>query len=98
MSNEEILAIKIENYLKSERNEPLLLNTDELILCMLALRIQVIYKTSDCVSDDVCEWKQGKVNDEWQPSCEPNSAFNVFGVAWFKKCPYCGKKIKVVEE
>ena len=49
------------------------------------------------ISDDVCEWKAGKSNDEWQPNCEPNSTYNVFGVAWFRKCPYCGKKIKVVE-
>lgn len=49
------------------------------------------------VSDDVCEWKAGKSNGEWQPNCEPNSTYNVFGVAWFRKCPYCGKKIKVVE-
>ena len=49
------------------------------------------------VSDDVCEWKSGKSNDDWKPSCEPNSTYNVFGVAWFRKCPYCGKKIKVVE-
>ena len=47
-------------------------------------------------SDYVCEWKSGKSNDEWQPNCEPNSTYNVFGVAWFKRCPYCGKKIKTV--
>ena len=47
--------------------------------------------------DGVCEWKAGKSNGEWQPNCEPNSTYNVFGVAWFRKCPYCGKKIKVVE-
>ena len=49
------------------------------------------------VSDDVCEWKSAQINNEWKPSCEPNSTYNVFGVAWFKRCPYCGKKIKVVE-
>ena len=49
------------------------------------------------VSDDVCEWKSAQINNEWKPSCEPNSTHNVFGVAWFKRCPYCGKKIKVVE-
>ena len=49
------------------------------------------------VSDDVCEWKSTQINNEWKPSCEPNSTYNVFGVAWFKRCPYCGKKIKVVE-
>ena len=50
-----------------------------------------------CVSDDVCEWKSTQINNEWNPSCEPNSTYNVFGVAWFKRCPYCGKKIKVVK-
>ena len=49
------------------------------------------------VSDDVCEWKSTQINNEWKPSCEPNSTYNVFGIAWFKRCPYCGKKIKVVE-
>ena len=49
------------------------------------------------VSDDLCEWKSTQINNEWKPSCEPNSTYNVFGVAWFKRCPYCGKKIKVVE-
>lgn len=49
------------------------------------------------VSDDVCEWKSTQINNEWKPSCEPNSTYNVFGVAWFKRCPYCGKRIKVVE-
>ena len=49
------------------------------------------------ISDDVCEWKSTQINNEWKPSCEPNSTYNVFGVAWFKRCPYCGKKIKVVE-
>lgn len=49
------------------------------------------------VSDDVCEWTSTQMNNEWKPSCEPNSTYNVFGVAWFRKCPYCGKKIKVVE-
>ena len=49
------------------------------------------------VSDDVCEWKSTQINNEWKPSCEPNSTYNVFGVAWFKRCPYCGKKIKVVD-
>ena len=47
-------------------------------------------------SDNVCEWKAGKSNDEWQPNCEPNSTYNVFGVAWFKRCPYCGRRIKIV--
>jgi hypothetical protein len=48
-------------------------------------------------SDDFCEWTGTGISDNWKPSCEPNSTYNVFGVAWFRRCPYCGKKIKVVE-
>ena len=48
-------------------------------------------------SDNVCEWKSTQINNEWNPSCEPNSTYNVFGIAWFKRCPYCGKNIKVVK-
>lgn len=49
------------------------------------------------VSDNVCEWiKQYKTYD-WTPSCETNSVYNVAEVVWFKYCPFCGKKIKVME-
>lgn len=53
-------------------------------------------------SDDVCEWKnmcewKNYKKYDWKPSCETNSVYNVVGVGWFKYCPYCGKRIKVVE-
>ena len=57
--------------------------------------IEIVKRSS--AADDVCEWKSTQINNEWKPSCEPNSTYNVFGIAWFKRCPYCGKKIKVVE-
>lgn len=45
----------------------------------------------------VCELKKC-CNNDWTPSCQSNSKFNVTGVAWFEYCPYCGKRIKVVEK
>ena len=56
---------------------------------------------ADCVnacdtSDDVCEWRAIGANDNWSTSCDKRSIHNVFGVSWFKKCPYCGRKIKGV--
>ena len=48
------------------------------------------------VADDVCEWKAIGANDNWSTSCDKNSTHNVFGVAWFKRCPYCGRKLKIV--
>lgn len=50
------------------------------------------------VSDDVCEWEAIGANDNWSTSCDKNSTHNVFGVAWFKRCPYCGRKLKIVGE
>lgn len=48
--------------------------------------------------EQVCEWKPGLVNDIWQPSCEPSSEYVVAGVAWFRVCPYCGRKIVIKQE
>ena len=47
-------------------------------------------------NDDVCEWKAIGANDNWSTSCDKNSTHNVFGVAWFNRCPYCGRKLKIV--
>ena len=51
------------------------------------------------VSDDVCEWKYNDTEYCWESSCDHFHIFmsdgpkeNEYGF-----CPYCGKKIKVVE-
>ena len=72
------------------------LGTDTLPVHYVRLNEAIEIVKQGSASDDACEWKAGKSNDEWQPNCEPNSTYNVFGVAWFKRCPYCGKKIKTV--
>ena len=72
------------------------LGTDTLPVHYVRLNEAIEIVKQGSASDDACEWKAGKSNDEWQPNCEPNSTYNVFGVALFKRCPYCGKKIKTV--
>ena len=69
------------------------LGTDTLPVHYVRLNDAIEIVKQGSYANDVCEWKAGKSNDEWQPNCEPNSTYNVFGVAWFKRCPYCGKKI-----
>ena len=57
------------------------------------------------VSDDVCEWKYTKEimdNAEFKVGCNQNALKrgivpNNFSYHDFKYCPYCGKKIKVVD-
>ena len=59
-----------------------------------------------CVgTDDVCEWKYPKEimdNTEFEVSCNSNPLKkgvvpNNFSFCDFRYCPYCGKKIKVVD-
>ena len=56
-----------------------------------------IVKSGSVEIDNVCEWKAIGANDNWSTSCDKNSTHYAFGVAWFNRCPYCGRKIKVVE-
>lgn len=57
------------------------------------------------VSDDVCEWKYTKEimdNAEFKVGCNQNALKrgivpNNFSYHDFKYCPYCGKKIKVMQ-
>lgn len=47
------------------------------------------------VSDDVCEWKQDNMCEKVYMVC--GGCFTSAYQKDFKYCPYCGKKIKVVE-
>ncbi|MDY3854786.1 MAG: hypothetical protein SO170_07535 [Butyribacter sp.] len=52
------------------------------------------------VSDDVCEWKSdyGFVSDKYKRETGCGHTFyDLHHAVPFKYCPYCGKKIKVVE-
>ena len=49
-----------------------------------------------CVSDDVCEWKDKELYGYYTSCTEFRSCIACKDKYW-KYCPYCGKKIKVVE-
>ena len=49
----------------------------------------------DCVSDDVCEWHKAKNDNAYK--CNTHAEIHDSRVLDWCKCPYCGKKIKVVE-
>ena len=52
-----------------------------------------------CVDDDVCEWKYNDSEYYFESSCEHLHIFMSDGPKEneYRFCPYCGKKIKVVE-
>ena len=56
-------------------------------------------KREICVSDDVCEWKYNDSEYYFESSCEHLHIFMSDGPKEneYRFCPYCGKKIKVVE-
>ena len=49
--------------------------------------------------DDVCEWKYNDTEYYWESSCDHLHIFMSDGPKEnnYEYCPYCGKKIKVVE-
>ena len=51
------------------------------------------------ITDDVCEWKYNYSEYYWESSCEHLHIFMSDGPKQneYSFCPYCGKKIKVVE-
>ena len=52
------------------------------------------------VSDDVCEWESdyGFISDKYKRETQCGYTFyDLHHAVAFKYCPYCGKKIKVVE-
>lgn len=48
---------------------------------------------------EVCEWKYNESEDFWESSCDHLHIFMADGPVenMHEFCPYCGKKIKVVE-
>ena len=50
-------------------------------------------------SDDVCEWKYNDTEYYWESSCDHLHIFMSDGPKEneYEFCPYCGKKIKVVD-
>ena len=53
----------------------------------------ILRKYEENKSDDVCEWKYD-FNANLKTQCKERIKYRV---ADWKRCPYCGKKIKVVE-
>lgn len=47
--------------------------------------------------EEFCEWGFAGDFGEWHACCKPLRVYIPYGVHSFEFCPYCGKKIKVVE-
>ena len=62
------------------------------------------YENYDCLAEEynneVCEWKitfNKDIHREYKPLCSEDGFIDITGYFDYKYCPYCGKKIKVVE-
>ena len=62
-------------------------------ICVVDDAIEIVKQGG--VSDDVCEWKQDNMCEKVYRVC--GGCFTSVYQKDYKYCPYCGKKIKVVE-
>ena len=96
----------VDDFVKFASDMPTIETKDGTIRPMWLEEIAEQLKGSaSCVSNDVCEWKKGSsgyvgYSEYYSKCCTTNS--NGLGmqtriIADWKYCPYCGKKIKVVE-
>ena len=63
--------------------------------CVVENAIEIVKQVG--VSDDVCEWKDKELYGYYTSCTEFRSCIACKDKYW-KYCPYCGKKIKVVEQ
>ena len=63
-------------------------------ICVVDDAIEIVKQGG--VSDDVCEWKDKELYGYYTSCTEFRSCIACKDTYW-KYCPYCGKKIKVVE-
>ena len=68
------------------------LGTDTLPVHYVRLNEAIEIVKQGGVPDDVCEWT--KIDEEGYKNCECNYDETI--PDFFKYCPYCGKKIKIV--
>ena len=107
----EISVLQLQRFINKLKNIPTAYDIDKVIRQLnlesvgssiqmsLGLLKAIKIVKQGCISDDVCEYK---IKDEViYTSCNNKSIASAF--CWFnecgdyKYCPYCGKKIKVVE-
>ena len=88
-----------------ERKHEICLSDDDLEYYQNGIDNAIEIVKHGCVSDDVCEWEKGSSGYVGYPAyyskyCTTNSnglEMQTHIIADWKYCPYCGKKIKVVE-
>ena len=62
--------------------------------------IKIVNQLAEEYNNEVCEWKitfNKDIHREYKPLCSEDGFIDMTGYFDYKYCPYCGKKIKVVE-
>ena len=66
----------------------------------LETAIEIVEEVEKECNEDVCEWKKvfdDDIDSEYKPLCTYDGFIEITGYFDYAYCPYCGKKIKVVE-
>ena len=59
--------------------------------------IKIVNQLAEEYNNDFCEWEYDDFEDGWQTSCGTTFSLCDSDKEITHYCPYCGKKIKVVE-
>ena len=59
--------------------------------------IEIVNQLAEEYNNDFCEWEYDDFEDSWQTSCGTSFSLCDSDREVTNYCPYCGKKIKVVE-
>lgn len=59
--------------------------------------IKIVNQLAEEYNNDFCEWEYDDYEDSWQTSCGTSFSLCDSDKEVTHYCPYCGKKIKVVE-
>lgn len=59
--------------------------------------IEIVNQLAEEYNNDFCEWEYDDYEDSWQTSCGTSFSLCDSDKEVTHYCPYCGKKIKVVE-
>lgn len=94
---EEELALADKEKERCVKKNPLQFDSAKGYASGVSMAIEIVNKLAKEYNDDFCEWQPNKQFNWFLKSPHEGVGITQEEKGFFKFCPYCGKKIKVVE-
>ena len=85
---------------KCARGNPLMFDNAKGYSTGISTAISIVKDLASEHNNDFCEWEivsDKDIHREYKPMCSEDGFVEITGYFDYEICPYCGKKIKVVE-